>query len=107
MPMIDVSAYKLELLSDIYNNAKIVEAIDSQQADVINAEPDTLMYKNLFPYKAMVDMGIMSSPDYWRGITSVRWLNELMGRTIPFLDSWSPPTTKAFPRTSGRNKASI
>ena len=50
MPMIDVSAYKMELLSDIYNNPKIVEAIDSQQLDVINEEPDTLMYRNLFPY---------------------------------------------------------
>ena len=28
--------------------------------------------------QAMVDMNIMSSPDYWRGITSIQWLNELI-----------------------------
>jgi hypothetical protein len=50
MAMIDVSAYKMELLSDIYNNPRIVEALDSQQLEVIKDEPDTLMYKNLFPY---------------------------------------------------------
>jgi len=50
MPMIDVSEYKIELLSDMYNNPKIVEAIDSQQLNVVNEEPDTLMYNNLFPF---------------------------------------------------------
>jgi len=29
--------------------------------------------------QAMVDMDIMNSPNYWRGITSVKWLNELIG----------------------------
>ena len=29
--------------------------------------------------QAMVNMGIMNSPDYWRSITSVQWLNELIG----------------------------
>ena len=48
--MIEISKYKMELLSDIYKNEKIVEAIDSQQTGVIPEEPDTLMYKNLFPY---------------------------------------------------------
>ena len=48
--IIDISKYKLELLSDIYKNPKIVSAIDSQQTDVTPSEPDTLMYQNLFPY---------------------------------------------------------
>ena len=48
--IIDISKYKMELLSDIYKNPKIVNAIDSQQTGVTHDEPDTLMYKNLFPY---------------------------------------------------------
>jgi len=28
--------------------------------------------------RAMVDLGIMNSPDYWRGIDHFQWLNELM-----------------------------
>ena len=48
--IINISKYKLELLSDIYKNPKIVSAIDSQQTDVTPSEPDTLMYQNLFPY---------------------------------------------------------
>lgn len=48
--IIDISKYKMELLSDIYKNPTIVEAIDSQQTGVTPEEPDTLMYRNLFPY---------------------------------------------------------
>ena len=55
MPMIDVSKYKMELFLDIYNSPKIVEAIDSQQLNVANDEPDTLMYNNLFPYMRVPD----------------------------------------------------
>jgi len=55
MPMIDVSKYKMELFSDIYNRPKIVEALDSQQLNVLNDEPDTLMYNNLFPYMRVPD----------------------------------------------------
>jgi len=28
--------------------------------------------------QAMVDMGIINSPGFWRNVTSIRWLNELM-----------------------------
>jgi len=28
--------------------------------------------------QAMMNLGIMNSPDYWRNITSIQWLNELM-----------------------------
>ena len=52
---IDISKYKMEILSDIYKNSKIVEAIDSQQTGVTPTEPDTLMYKNLFPYMRVPD----------------------------------------------------
>ena len=50
MTILSISAYKMALLSEIYNNPKIVEALDSQQPDVIREEPDTLMYHNLYPY---------------------------------------------------------
>ena len=53
--MIDISKYKMEILSDVYNNPKIVAAIDSQQKGVTPGEPDTLMYKNLFPYLRVPD----------------------------------------------------
>ena len=52
---IDISKYKMEILSDIYKNPRIVEAIDSQQTGVTHGEPDTLMYKNLFPYMRVPD----------------------------------------------------
>jgi len=48
--IISISKYKMALLSEIYKNPKIVEAIASQQDGVIPDEPDSLMYKNLFPY---------------------------------------------------------
>ena len=48
--MIDISKYKIELLSDMYKNPKIVEAIDSQNVGYVPGEPDTLMYRNLFPF---------------------------------------------------------
>ena len=28
----------------------------------------------------MVDLGVIGSPDFWRGVDSVRWLNELLAR---------------------------
>ena len=48
--IINISDYKMALLRDIYNNPKIVEAIESQQVDYVPTEPDSLMYRNLFPY---------------------------------------------------------
>ena len=50
MPIISVSSYKTELLKDIINTPSIVQAINSQQPNVVTEEPDSLIYKNLFPY---------------------------------------------------------
>lgn len=69
MPMIDISAYKKELLSDIINNPRIIEAIGSQQTDVVSEEPDSLLYRNIFPFlrvpntENMADTYIMLSVD--------------------------------------------
>jgi len=38
------------MLQDIINTPVIAEAIDSQQPDVVLDEPDSLIYKNIFPY---------------------------------------------------------
>lgn len=48
--MINISGYKTELLLDIYGNERIVEAIDSQSPEYVPGEPDTLLYRNLFPF---------------------------------------------------------
>ena len=48
--MINVSDYKMELLSDMYKNEKIVAGIDSQAPEYVPGEPDSLMYVNLFPF---------------------------------------------------------
>ena len=55
MPMMNISEYKMAILADVYNNPLIVEAIDSQQADVFKDEPDSLMYRNLFPFLRIPD----------------------------------------------------
>jgi hypothetical protein len=55
MPIINISEYKMAILADIYNNPLIIEAIDSQQTDVFNNEPDSLVYKNIFPYLRIPD----------------------------------------------------
>ena len=55
MPIMSINEYKMAILADVYNNPLIVAAIDSQQADVFNDEPDSLMYKNLFPYLRIPD----------------------------------------------------
>ena len=48
--MISVSDYKTEILADMCASGKIVEGIDSQQAGYVPGEPDSLLYRNLFPY---------------------------------------------------------
>jgi hypothetical protein len=50
MPIISVSKYKAEMLQDIVNTPVIVEAIDSQQPEAVTEEPDSLIYRNIFPY---------------------------------------------------------
>ena len=48
--IINISGYKTELLLDIYTNDRIVEAIDSQSPGYIPGEPDSLLYRNIFPF---------------------------------------------------------
>jgi hypothetical protein len=55
MSIISVNKYKTELLKDIINAPKIIEAIDSQQPDAVINEPDSLIYKNIFPYIRIPD----------------------------------------------------
>ena len=38
------------MLQDLINTPVIVEAINSQQPDVVTDEPDSLIYRNIFPY---------------------------------------------------------
>ena len=51
MATLDISAYKMELLTDIYNTPAIVAAIDSQSPEYVKNEPDSLIYANLFQIK--------------------------------------------------------
>jgi hypothetical protein len=55
MSIININEYKMDLLTDVFNNPKIVEALDSQQTDIIKDEPDSLIYRNLFPYLRIPD----------------------------------------------------
>lgn len=55
MARIDISNYKLDLLRDIFNCKTIVEAIDSQENGYDPDSPDSLIYKNLYPFWKVVD----------------------------------------------------
>ena len=49
----------------------------------LESKPNLSVQSQAFPIaekniKAMVDLGIINSPDYWRNVNTIQWLNELM-----------------------------
>ena len=60
MPIISISEYKKEMLKDLYSNPLVVKGLDSQQIDVVNDEPDSLLYQNLFPFLRVPDTQTIS-----------------------------------------------
>ena len=55
MAIIRVSDYKLELLRDIVGAPEIVDGIDSRSGGVVPGEPESLIYRNVFPYLRIPD----------------------------------------------------
>ena len=64
------------------NFEQICKAISVELLEIIGVTPKPpapswpLSEENI---QAMVELGVISSPDYWNSITSVRYLNELLG----------------------------
>ena len=55
MATVDINAYKKEILMDIIGSPEIVGGIESRALGVVPGEPDSLIYKNVFPFLRIPD----------------------------------------------------
>ena len=55
MASINITEYKMAVLRDLFNNPEIVTLIDSQDEGFNRDEPDSLIYRNIWPYLRIPD----------------------------------------------------
>jgi len=60
MARVNISAYKTRLIKTLISTDTIIDGIDSQSDNYILGQPDSLIYKNIFPFYQVEDIQTFS-----------------------------------------------